>query len=73
MASHVSERARSGLHSLSPAPDWVQGATPVGDAEFLLEMVTAHLPTTMVELGVAAGVSSAFILYALDTLPSSPW
>ena len=69
MATQVSARARDGLNALQPAPPWVRGATPIGDAEFLLEMVTAHQPTDMIELGVAAGISSAFILYALDTLP----
>jgi hypothetical protein len=71
MTSHTSPRARRGLHALPPAPGWAQGATPIGDAEFLLEMVTAHAPSTIVEIGVAAGVSSAYMLYALDTLPDT--
>lgn len=57
---------------LHPAPDWVRGATPVGDAAFLREMVAAHAPVHMLELGVAAGVSSAYLLHALDALPDLP-
>lgn len=68
---HESQRAIDRLHSLYPAPGWVEGATPCRDAEFLLQMVTAHQPATIVELGVAAGVSSAVLLYALDTLPET--
>jgi len=58
--------------TLGPAPDWVRGATPIGDAGFLIEMVTKHAPATMVEIGVASGVSSAVLLYALDRLPDIP-
>jgi hypothetical protein len=57
------------LPGLRPAPDWVQGAVPIHDAEFLLDMVAEHAPVTTIELGVASGVSSAFLLYALDNLP----
>ena len=65
-------RARQGLHALPAKPAWAQGATSIRDAEFLLDMVRAHAPATVVELGVAAGVSSAYLLYALDTLPDCP-
>jgi predicted O-methyltransferase YrrM len=71
MATDVSRAARQGLHALLPVPEWARGATPIGDAEFLLDIVTCHKPSHMVELGVAAGVSSAFILHALDTLPDA--
>lgn len=57
---------------VQPAPAWVQGATPVGDAQFLREMVTIHAPVHMLELGVASGVSSAYLLHALDALPPVP-
>jgi predicted O-methyltransferase YrrM len=65
----TSQAALEGLRALYPAPSWVQGATPLADAEFLLEMVCAEQPSVIVELGVAAGVSSAVLLYSLDTLP----
>lgn len=55
-----------------PAPEWVRGATPIGDAAFLREMVTAHAPVQVLELGVAAGVSAAYLLHALDGLPDVP-
>lgn len=58
--------------TLRSAPDWVRGATPLGDAGFLIEMVTTHAPETIVEIGVASGVSSAVLLYALDRLPDIP-
>ncbi len=65
-------RATSGRSGLQPAPDWVQGATPAGDAEFLREMVAVHQPAHMIELGVASGVSTAYLLHALDRLPDVP-
>jgi predicted O-methyltransferase YrrM len=64
-------RVPDGRPALRPAPAWVRGATPTGDAEFLIEMVAAHAPGTIVEIGVAAGVSSAVLLYALDGLPDA--
>lgn len=72
MTTAEGQRARQARQALRPAPDWAQGATPIGDAEFLLDMVTRHEPSHMVEIGVAAGVSSAFILHALDRLPEVP-
>lgn len=60
------------LTSLSPAPNWVRGATSMGDAGFLVEMVTIEAPVTMMEIGVASGVSSAVLLHALDRLPDIP-
>ena len=65
----VARPAIDGLRALYPAPAWALGSTPPGDAEFLLAMVTQQAPVTVVELGVAAGVSSAVLLYSLDTLP----
>jgi predicted O-methyltransferase YrrM len=66
------DRALEGIHAVKNAPGWVQGATPIGDAEFLVEAVTANAPEHLVELGVASGVSSAYLLYALDVLPGTP-
>ncbi len=60
------------LPTLGPAPNWVRGAIPSGDAGFLNDMIATHAPTTMVEIGVASGVSSAVLLYALDRLPDIP-
>jgi len=54
---------------VEPAPAWVRGATPTGDALFLREMVATHQPEHLLELGVASGVSSAWLLHALDALP----
>jgi len=65
----LSPGAVAGLRALYPPPSWVRGATAEYDAEFLLGLVTAQAPTRIVEIGVAAGVSSAVLLYALDTLP----
>jgi predicted O-methyltransferase YrrM len=67
------QSAIDGLQHLYPVPAWVTGATPLRDAEFLLEMVTAQAPVRVVEVGVAAGVSSAVLLYSLDTLPGEGW
>ncbi|MDH4063493.1 MAG: class I SAM-dependent methyltransferase [Acidobacteriota bacterium] len=64
--------AAAGLHALYPAPPWARGVTPKADAEFLLQMIAIEQPRRIVELGVASGVSSAVILYALDTLPDIP-
>ncbi|MEZ5421409.1 MAG: class I SAM-dependent methyltransferase [Vicinamibacterales bacterium] len=50
-------------------PAWVRGATPAGDAAFLCRMVASEAPVEVLELGVAAGVSSAYLLQALDALP----
>lgn len=61
--------ALEGLRALYPPPAWVTGATPVGDAEFLFQMVASQAPVRVAEVGVAAGVSSAVLLYALDALP----
>jgi predicted O-methyltransferase YrrM len=68
MASRSFRDALLGLRALPPAPDWARGITPICDAEFLLEMVAAYTPANVIELGVAAGVSSAYLLYALDSL-----
>ena len=65
----ASSSSLDGLHALYPPPAWVTGATPVRDAVFLLQMVAAQAPVRVAEIGVAAGVSSAVLLYALDSLP----
>lgn len=64
--------AAPGPTGVLAAPDWVRGATPPGDARFLRDVVTAHAPVRLLELGVAAGVSSAYLLEALDSLPDVP-
>ena len=58
--------------ALRPAPAWVRGATPIGDGMFLRAMVATHQPSHLLELGVASGVSSAWLLDALDALPEVP-
>jgi predicted O-methyltransferase YrrM len=68
MAALSFRDALLGLRALPAAPDWAKGVTPIHDAEFLLEMVAAYTPAHVIELGVAAGVSSAYLLYALDSL-----
>lgn len=50
-------------------PAWATGYISGSDAAFLLEIIAALQPRTVVELGVASGASSAAILFALDTLP----
>jgi predicted O-methyltransferase YrrM len=63
--------ASHAVDALYPAPAWAAGALPRDDAEFLFETILAHQPATVVEIGVASGVSSAVILSALDALPDS--
>jgi len=50
-------------------PPWVTGGISTGDAAFLVELVRRETPATVLEIGVAAGTSSAALLYALDQLP----
>ena len=50
-------------------PAWVEGGISGGDAAFLLELVARVQPVRVLEIGVAAGTSSAALLYALDQLP----
>lgn len=73
MAAHTTTTpAAASPRDVLPAPAWVRGATPEGDAAFLRAMVTRHAPVHLLELGVAAGVSSAHLLAALDALPEVP-
>lgn len=51
-------------------PSWVTGGLSTGDAEFLYDLVREVDARAVVEIGVAAGTSSAAILFALDTLPA---
>lgn len=67
MSTHAT--AITNVDGVQAAPGWVRGATPPGDAAFLRRMVAAHAPARVLELGVAAGVSSAYLLEALDALP----
>jgi predicted O-methyltransferase YrrM len=53
-------------------PAWATGGISTADAEFLLELVAREAPELVVEIGVAAGTSSAALLYALDQLPGAP-
>jgi hypothetical protein len=50
-------------------PAWVTGGISTADAEFLAELVAWTEPERVLEIGVAAGTSSAALLYALDQLP----
>lgn len=61
--------AAAGLRALFPPPAWTQGGIAAADAEALLELVRRVQPARVLEIGVGAGVSSAALLYALDTLP----
>jgi glycosyltransferase involved in cell wall biosynthesis/predicted O-methyltransferase YrrM len=62
----------AGLSAMNQQPPaWAEGHVSGSDAAFLFEMIAAHQPSTVVELGVASGVSSASILYALDQLPDA--
>lgn len=67
-----SSRGREGLVRLaSQRPEWTRGSISNGDMEFLFEIVHALSPHRVLEIGVAAGCSSAALLYALDQLPAS--
>jgi len=57
------------LSAMYQPPEWATGYVSGADADFLQEMIAAHAPRTVVELGVASGASSAAILHALDQLP----
>lgn len=61
--------AHAALCALYHPPEWVQGGISGEDAAFLLDLVLEHAPRTVLELGVAAGTSSAVLLFALDQLP----
>jgi predicted O-methyltransferase YrrM len=60
-----------GLRAMYQPPSWATGHVSGADATFLHEMICALQPETIVELGVASGVSSAVILHALDQLPAA--
>jgi predicted O-methyltransferase YrrM len=71
MAPSPFARSIDPLEALYPPPAWAAGALPRHDAAFLVDVIHAHQPATIVEIGVASGVSSAVILSALDALPMS--
>ena len=54
---------------LGRAPAWVTGGISDADAAFLRALVLRVAPVIVVEIGVAAGTSSAALLAALDALP----
>ena len=54
--------------SLFPPPKWVRGHISAGDAEALRQLVHDLQPERVLEIGVAAGISSAALLFALDEL-----
>lgn len=58
--------ARAALRAMYHPPAWVQGGLSTEDAEFLLELVLKMSPYRILEIGVAAGTSSAALLFALD-------
>jgi len=64
MSDHTA--AAAALRAMFHPPAWVQGGISSQDAVFLLELVRATAPYRIVELGVAAGTSSAVLLFALD-------
>jgi hypothetical protein len=57
------------LWTMYQPPSWATGYVSFCDATFLVEMIAAHQPRTVVELGVASGASSAALLHGLDQLP----
>lgn len=59
------------MREIFPAPAWVRGAISVDEAEFIDGLVGDVQPQSAVEIGVAAGVSSAALLLALDRLPAA--
>lgn len=59
------------VRSLFPPPKWVRGHISAGDAEALRQLVHDLQPERVLEIGVAAGVSSAVLLTALDALPDA--
>lgn len=59
----------AGLRAMFQPPAWVTGGISTADAAFLLELVAREAPEIVVEIGVAAGTSSAALLYALDQGP----
>jgi hypothetical protein len=61
-----------GLRAMFRPPAWVTGGISTGDAEYLAALVAEAQPEIVVEIGVAAGTSSAALLFALDQLPDLP-
>jgi glycosyltransferase involved in cell wall biosynthesis/predicted O-methyltransferase YrrM len=59
------------LTAMYQPPAWVTGYVSGSDALFLFEMVAGVKPVTVAEIGVASGVSSAVLLFALDQLPDA--
>ncbi len=59
---------RADVRAFFRPPAWVTGGLSTDDAIFLIELVEALQPGTVVEIGLAAGTSSAAILFALDRL-----
>lgn len=60
-----------GLRGMFRPPAWSTGGISTGDAEYLAVLVAAAQPEIVVEIGVAAGTSSAALLFALDQLPGA--
>jgi len=56
------------LRAMYHPPAWVEGGISGEDAAFLLELVLDHGPRRVLEVGTAAGTSSAALLFALDQL-----
>jgi predicted O-methyltransferase YrrM len=68
----LSDNARAYVRSRYARPDWAKGTVSREDAAFLFDMVTASRPHTLVEIGVASGVSTVFLSTLLsDRLPES--
>ena len=79
-ASPVSDQARAYTARRYGRPDWAKGTISRSDAAFLYDMVLRVRPRSTIEIGVASGVSTAFLstllsdrlgesrLYAFDSL-----
>jgi len=57
------------LRAMYRPPAWSTGHCSTEDVEFLESCIGAQDPNVVLEVGVAAGASSAALLWALDQLP----
>jgi hypothetical protein len=56
------------VRSVYSAPDWATGYIAMPDAAFLFDLVATAAPETIVEIGVASGVSTVFLLRTIERL-----
>jgi len=64
----MADPARDTFRAHFTPPAWTRGGISADDAVFLWDLILDHRPRTVLEVGVAAGTSSAAILLALDQL-----